>query len=120
MEKEFVPYMESSELKGLDFNEPCLGWFKNRKFTASFNDLYMNPHERGKELEIIKAPLYQQAFRFFRKKYGLVMVIKPIDDKRLELGYNITKNGLIIKACTTYEEAELACLRKLIEIVKTK
>jgi hypothetical protein len=47
----------------------------------------------------------------------LCIVIKPIDDKKLDLGYNLLKNGLIMNAHTTYEKAELACLRKLIEIV---
>lgn len=108
MEKDFAPYEESLELKQLGFDEPCIA-------THGYLELYINTDDGH-----LKAPLYQQAFRFFRDKYGLVMVIKPIDDKRLELGYNITKNGLIIKACTTYEEAELDCLRKLIEIVKTK
>jgi hypothetical protein len=44
-------------------------------------------------------------------------VIKPIDDKKLELGYNLTKNGLIMSAHLTYEKAELTCLEKLIEII---
>jgi hypothetical protein len=46
----------------------------------------------------------------------LCLVIKPIDDKKLDLGYNLLKNGLIISAHLTYEEAELACLKKLIEL----
>ena len=118
MEKEFVPYEESVELKELGFDEYCMGAcyyeFKDR------GNCYMLLHtpDSYDSREGVKSPIFSQAFRWFREKYGLVMVIKPIDDKRLELGYNITKNGLIIKACTTYEEAELACLKQLIEIVR--
>jgi len=67
---------------------------------------------------MVSAPTYSQAFRWFREKYGLCIVIKPIDDKKLDLGYNLLKNGLIMNAHLTYEGAELACLKKLIELVK--
>jgi hypothetical protein len=62
-------------------------------------------------------PLYQQAFRWFRES-GLCIVIKPIDDKKLELGYNLLKNGLMMSSHPTYEEAELSCLTKLIKITE--
>jgi hypothetical protein len=105
MQREFIPYEQALGLKELGFDEYC--------FTTAFGiDITLESD--------IKMPLYQQAFRWFREKYNLVIVIKPIDDKKLELGYNLTKNGLIIRAYTTYEKAELACLIKLIEIVKKK
>jgi hypothetical protein len=118
MNKEFIPYEQALELKELGFDEPCLASYetafsKNRPY---FEIGYIISGPKN----YVLTPTFSQAFRFFREKHGLVMVIKPIDDKRLELGYNITKNGLIIKACLTYEKAELACLIKLIEIVKEK
>ena len=112
MEKEFTPYEQALELKELGFNEPCFGYF-------SYEELIIEGRYKNSEHgRSISSPLYQQAFRWFREKHGLVIVIKPISDIKLELGYNLTKNGLIMKACTTYEEAELACLIKLIEITK--
>jgi hypothetical protein len=66
----------------------------------------------------VQAPLYQQAFRWFREKkihsivqeYAFKNYMFSIDDginRDVEvIGYN------------TYEEAELECLKKLIEIVK--
>jgi hypothetical protein len=105
MQKEFIPYEQALELKELGFDEYC--------FTTAFGiDITLESD--------IKMPLYQQAFRWFREKYQLCIVIKPIDDKKLDLGYNLTKNCLIISAHLTYESAELACLKKLIEIVKSK
>ena len=123
MNNEFSPYEQALELKMLGFNEECLAFY-NSTFRTPNELLY--PQYGGEvgnwnvENHLISAPLYQQAFRWFREKYGLCIVIKPIDDKKLELGYNLTKNGLIMSPHLTYEEAELACLKKLIEIIKNK
>jgi hypothetical protein len=123
MEKEFIPYTLSLELKELGFDEECFGY-------------YVSEESQTLEIELVKqenllrdaiaAPLYQQAFRWFREKYNLDSYLKPeiikgkksydfyiwIDNNEdLEIGmYNLT----------TYEEAELECLKKLIEIVKNK
>jgi len=129
MEKEFITYEQALALKELGFNEPCFGWFRSTLIPSNFTEYFLETEFGMNESpsdwvnsnfldKTCSAPLYQQAFRWFREKYGLVIVIKPISDVKLELGYNLTKNGLIMKACTTYEEAELECLKKLIEIVK--
>jgi len=115
MNKEFIPYEQALELKELGFNEQCLAcYLADTLFTS--NDIIYN----STDIPVIKAPLYQQAFRWFRDKHGLCIIIKPIDDKKLDLGYNLLKNGLIMSTHLTYEEAELECLKKLIEIVKNK
>ena len=77
----------------------------------------------------ILAPLYQQAFRWFRKKYELnqtigvtvserlfIYIVEDISTKETRQTFNPTLMGRY----KTYEEAELACLKKLIEIVKNK
>jgi hypothetical protein len=67
------------------------------------------------------APLYQQTFRWFREKYDMIHNVNRIFKD--EFGYTITSgdnepiNGFCFK---TYEEAELECLKKLIEIIKEK
>ena len=66
--------------------------------------------------------LWQQAFRWFREKYrqhsyiteGLIYSF-VINGKNYEDYPNYEDNWF-----KTYEEAELACLKKLIEIVKEK
>jgi hypothetical protein len=117
MTKEFIPYEQALELKELGFNEQCFAAQKD-----NIIDYGSEMHSFIYNMDCgdiwVALPLYQQAFRWFREKYGLCIVIKPIDDKKLELGYNLIKNGLIISAHLTYEEAELACVKKLIEIVK--
>jgi len=120
MEKEFIPYQEALELKQLGFDEPCFTYYKNDQL-SDILELVKNSemtNVNNESDDYISAPTYSQAFRWFREKYGLCIVIKPIDDKKLDLGYNLLKNGLIMRAHLTYEEAELACLKKLIKIVK--
>jgi hypothetical protein len=86
-------------------------------------------------------PLYQQAFRWFREKYnisysidwmsrssefynGYYVHFRGINDNKINQENFIVLNDELpskgYKVYKTYEEAELACLNKLIEIVKTK
>jgi hypothetical protein len=126
IDKEFIPYELALELKQLGFDEPCLAFYDGKNAESFyFNSIrdasgdYI-PFQKHDRLKWFGAPLYQQAFRWFREQHGLCLVIKPIDDKKLELGYSLLKNGLIMNAHLTYEGAELACLKKLIEIVNGK
>jgi len=116
MNKEFILYEQALELKQLGFDEKCLAYYlADTLFTS--NDIVYN----STNIPIIKAPLYQQAFRWFREKYELSSWIYNSHlDKYF---YTILMNGRIVKAneqSTTYEEAELECLKKLINLVKTK
>jgi hypothetical protein len=118
--KDFTLHPEAFELKQLGFDEPCFTYYKNDQL-SDILELVKNSemtNVNNESDDYISAPTYSQAFRWFREKYGLCIVIKPIDDKKLDLGYNLLKNGLIMRAHLTYEEAELACLKKLIKIVK--
>ena len=125
MEKEFIPYEQALALKVLGFDEPCFGGYV--KLTETQNTFFMNDviSEIDRETPlhkdlITKAPLYQQAFRWFREKYELPSWIYTSNNK--EFWYSILKDGRMIvrdyKPFNTYEEAELECLKKLIEIVK--
>ena len=122
MNKEFVPYELALELKQLGFDEPCFGYYEpNKEFKYINWEIFKDfPYlaKNSEWVDLVAALTYSQAFRWFREQYGLCLVIKPIDDKKLDLGYNLLKNGLIISAHLTYETAELTCLKKLIEIVK--
>lgn len=71
----------------------------------------------------IAAPLYQQAFRWFREKYSINSWIINAEDnnnafKSFFRGNNIDEH--LVDFYNTYEEAELARLKKLIEIAKNK
>ena len=75
MEKEFIPYDESLALKELGFDELCICIY-NREKSLRVN-VFNNPNDRFKSVRLsynngkIPAPLYQQAFRWFREKYKL-------------------------------------------------
>ena len=105
MEKEFVPYELSVKLKSLGFDEPCMsvyyGDVEDIQFTFNVRETQYYA-QKGYKNGVL-APLYQQAFRWFRGKYKLSHIW--IMDEILDTGN------------FTYEEAELACLEKLIEIV---
>jgi hypothetical protein len=115
LENEFVKYEQTLALRELGFEEPCLGYYIELK----------NPVEGlleiGLDNEYLQAPLYQQAFRWFREKYGLWQIVMQNTDK--DWTYDIMPiigmiDYKIFDVFDNYEEAELACLKKLIEIVK--
>jgi hypothetical protein len=118
MKQEFIPYEQALELKELWFDEPCLGYWDDEKVFA-LNEEYL----RGSQMDLtwITAPLYQQAFRWFREKYGYNCYVA--DATTNTFGFHIRKFDNFYYTSdlySTYEEAELACLKKLIEIVKNK
>jgi hypothetical protein len=109
MEKEFVPYELAVKLKELGFDEPCFGYYYNKQLSFGARTSYG---------EVIEAPTFSQAFRWFRDKGYDVKVQKESDG--LYFGFYWTGAAWIIVGNGTYEEAELACLDKLIEIVENK
>jgi len=69
MEKEFVPYEIALAMKELGFDEPCFRMYKKGdKHLISTMDI---PNAIYSADIKIQAPLYQQAFRFFKEKYNL-------------------------------------------------
>jgi hypothetical protein len=121
MKKEFVLYEPALALKELGFDEPCFGLYAPPCKTISLHHYGLLTAK-----EQILAPLYQQAFRWFREKYKIHIVINLtiIDNWYFELYDLNDKRNAEIKTnqneFETYEKAELECLKKLIEIVKNK
>jgi hypothetical protein len=119
---DFVPYELALELKQLGFDEPCLGYYLASSLFISNDNVY-----NSTDIPVIKAPLYSQAFRFFREKHNLRCQINYIGglinkttwwDISVIGHYNTDPKEWEMKY-QPYEEAELDCLKKLIEIVKT-
>ena len=111
MKKEFLPFDLEVKLVELGFNEKTF-------------DVHSDIVTSG--FKVVKKPtpriLFQQAFRFFREKYGLHYIIcKNIQmdgygyREVILIPYMEENENTIFK---TYEEAELACIKKLIEIAK--
>jgi len=141
MDVEFVSYNEALTLKELGFDESCFGVYQpemDGKYYLFSIDIDSIGSNNSDGVEFIKctAPTYSQAFRFFREKYSWQHSIDATSDQHsFELGYNYwiwnNKTGEEYHTMPknrpsgdweykTYEEAELACLKKLIEIVKKK
>jgi hypothetical protein len=131
MNKEFIPYEEALALKELGFDEPCFGRYYYKELYPMLNpqseetELVFEFGQYIKQTEVtILAPLYQQAFRWFREECNLLHIINiDLSDnlKDKVYVYSIEDHlGSIVdrsEEFKTYEEAELACLKKLIEIV---
>jgi len=125
MTKEFISYEQALALKELGFDEPCFGYYDgnhNLQFMYNGKPEKFTERRMGVSDSIwvgwISAPLYQQAFRWFREKYGYLSNIHDFNGNfKATLSGNCNWLGSWTK---TYEEAELECLKKLIEIVKNK
>ena len=120
MESLFCPYKQSLALKELRFEEPCMrGWDKNGK-------IWYHPDSDI----ILDNPTFSQAFRFFREQLLLDSCIIPywfIDGE-----YKVKKYTYSIEPSNrfdeyfdcdsdeydTYKDAELECIKKLIELAK--
>jgi len=135
MYKEFIPYEQALELKELGFDEDCLAFYilcKSENINTPL--LRISKIESQKiidaannrfDAKYVLAPLYQQAFRWFREKYGLFPTIETniknlVVKKWFFSICNVNGTWQVATSHETYEEAELACLKKLIEIVKDK
>ena len=125
MEKEFVPYEPASELEELGFDEPCFSYYKNDQLSDILEEV-INSKMRNVNNEIddyISAPTFSQAFRWFRenfKLYSTIMFRLNMEDNNEYWDWLIKEEKVVYKHFKTYEEAELACLIKLIEILKSK
>ena len=120
MEKEFIPYQTALELKELGFNQPCFGWW-----FADEEMLIIDKSTKSTSENIIQAPTFSQAFRWFREVYGLHGGNTISTNMWTTFSFYIddipNKNPIATHLdFNTPEEAELACLKKLIEIVKNK
>jgi hypothetical protein len=144
MNKEFIPYTEALALKKLGFDEDCFAIWSGidelnfsitdtiRLYSSEFridgnqsSKFYVNDFNSLR----VAAPTFSQAFRWFSEKQeieGFVhksiegnyyFVIKRIGNNESNM-YEFTKTSP--KTFDTYEEAELECLKKLIEIVENK
>jgi len=148
MKNEFTPYDRSLKLKQLGFEDECMAYYEIsvteveheedgtsgpfgwKQGEVSFEKRFFKNNIQGIDcsnenwLEV-GAPLFQQAFRWFREKYGYDVSIKKCtpSEYRFEIEQLFVERDnyyFIDFVFKTYEEAELACLDKLIEIVESK
>lgn len=127
MNKDFLKYPEALGLKKVGFDEPCLCSWNLYTNEPNFNG---QPSTFSSE-DVIQLPTYSQAFRWFRQTYNIDAWVQPFvaENSRGKLylpdesySYLIFRDGVFVCDGADFlepEDAELACLKKLIEIVKT-
>ena len=138
MNKEFITYEQAVALKELGFDEECFAVYYDSEthvFLKEFKTytgawVKFNSEFDGKG--VTSAPLYQQAFRWFREKHNLCGEVYTVNMGAIDYTFQIRDlysedikhnnfeayTGGYIGTFSTYEEAEQSCLDKLIEIVK--
>jgi hypothetical protein len=140
LQKEFIPYELALRMKALGFDESCFAiWSGINELNFSVTDttrLYssefrINGSQSCKSYvndfnsRRVAAPLYQQAFRWFREKYklfGEINLTTKQEDVEVFEFFVLDINEPLFESndYTNYEEAEQACLEKLIEIVEQR
>lgn len=126
MEREFIPYAEALVLKELGFNEPCIGWFGSScciQLEKTFKNRSGDSKQNVKWNGCVNGPTFHQAFRWFREKHNLIGLIEIGTQEFSYQIFNIKGDRQLgnepLSFNGTQEEAELKCLKEIIEIVKT-
>jgi len=131
MEKEFVSYEIALKLKELGFDEPCLTYYYNISGNIR-TGIEVHIHNAWtyagtKKLATTLVPLYQQVFKWLRNKYDIDFSINTTYSRYNE--NTIKQYSVVIDNKTlytnigfydNYDEAQLAGLQKMIEIIKNK
>lgn len=127
---EFTTYQQALEVKELGFDWPCFGYFYGES-DITYPQTAFKKWYTGKE---VLAPLRQQIFKWFRKKHNLrsfvdtrvtsAISLKPdgpsewVYDFQIKMGNGIDTRPYYSGDYDSYEEAELACINKLIKLAK--
>jgi len=121
MEEEFVTYEQALALKELGFDEKCFCYFDNDKELRTCIGLNNWNNYEGFTL-FVSALLKQQVFTWFRKTQNTIGLIEGgYDNGKNIFSYVIWRGSCddwIENYWDTYEEAENACIDKLIEVAK--
>ena len=121
-EREFVPYFIAIQLKELGFNEECFAYYAYPENGFDFV-------RDGRGTVIVKtnsefgyacsAPLWQQVFRWFRDKHGYHGSVDSSDGIAEWKIASIHLEKAVRSGCIhAYDDAQLVCVEKLIEIIE--
>ena len=127
MEKEFIPYEQALALKELGFDEECLMYWNDYGKQAVSRFQLLNKINSW-SMNYIEAPTFSQVFRWFRDKKISDSCVCRYQSRDggvyyyyvINHDFGIEETKHFQEGFYTYEEAELACLDKLIEIVESK
>lgn len=139
MKNEFIPYEQALALKELGFDEPCISvYYVDKRLSEPMSTWVITNDntnsKRKSDLISCSVPTFSQAFRWFREEHNLCGEVYTVNMGAIDYTFQIRDlysedvkhdnfeayTGGYIGTFLTYEEAEQACLDKLIEIVKNE
>lgn len=139
MDKEFISFEQAKVLKELGFDETCFMYWKYEPDGKAYKYYFSEPNVENEvgsnnsdeaTFVVCTAPLWQQAFEFFRDKYSAHSHISKYKDNNfyhydifvdvVEEGEEYYESYVCDVLFNTYEEAQSACLDKLIELAKDR
>ena len=133
MNEHFLTYEQCLTIKELGFDEPCFGYYTHNEKLCRYGAdetnvefLFCTHKDIYKTYSL--APLKSQFFRWVREKYEHCVHITPHtendgDDNFIIYQYEweiIHPKYFDGTYHDTYEQAEDACINKIIELLKTK
>lgn len=128
MKNQFIPYHLALKLNELGFNQECFAHYMTKGAwqmdLSEGSFFYKRKPDNDKSEYSVNAPLWQQAFDWFREEHGYFSSPTESDnDEVKKYDWSILKNlgegEVEIKFVgyhDTYEQAKLACLEKLCEL----
>jgi hypothetical protein len=128
MKIEFLPYTLSTDMVEIGYDAKHIDYFYKREdggyelFRDSCDPDVTDDVPFVYPFDKIPAILCQQAFRWFREKHGYYADLFVDDDKTFGFcityfTYTARVDKPIQRRFISYEEAEIACIKQLIEIV---
>jgi len=140
MRENFITYEQALALKELGFNEPCLleEYFEDSQCVSEW--AYEEPFKINTELDhltdkfnadddehyeySVAVPLKSQVFKWFRKNHSINGIVSYYGKGQWNIEILDYKGNELIQiednTFWSYEEAESACIDKLISIIKEK
>ena len=130
MKNQFVPYDIALALKKLGFDEPCFTYWVNDGVNITFATTHnrsgwsmigFENNQMIKKAGLCTAPLYQEAFDWFREKHNIHAYILR-DEMRSNLYRFIIQHGgeeLYGEWRDSNNQANLDCLNQLIELIQS-
>ena len=122
IEQGFVNRDIALQMRNLKFDKTCIKHYYKESQTLFIG--------HGHEFDV-PCPTYSQCFKFFREKYGYLHHITYFDPFKAQTPGNADYQGFVLfphkeihklpkMNYNTYEEAEQACLIKLIELCQNQ
>lgn len=124
----FVPYDIAFKLKNKGFTEPCFAIYIGHRLASVGGNwgsglssaLFGHDDDLFKEDEI-RAPLFAQVFEWLRREHDVYSVcihrdiFLDMSNLRFRWSFELRYKLTSTEKYSTYEEAEIACLREILE-----